>query len=238
MCNQWELKMMACGHVTGDMAVERCPLWEPDKEDACPVFFHRMPEVRPWQIGDGACDECEAREFMSAQWARAIGFGVSLDPTAHAAFLCAGRYLRSLTNVRWSDQKLVQYLLISEYIEEGTVLDVAGALRGWGYYIPEVSVTTPDLADASKELGLGVLRPASSAVGDEGLFNPLGSAELAENHEVDPLGLGILEEATEWKSTIRSMSADGVGEPQDETQILEAKGVELPVPESFFPDLD
>ncbi|KAI1410456.1 hypothetical protein F5Y13DRAFT_74292 [Hypoxylon sp. FL1857] len=135
MCNQWEFKMMACGHPEVDLERVPCQAWDPSRPNDCQIWYHSPPEVRPYITGAGECRDCTGRRAMAAQWLRAIGRS---NDAMRAAFISARAYLFSLNFVRLEHLQEIQYEIIMAYMDGGEVLDVDAALGALGYEIPEV----------------------------------------------------------------------------------------------------
>ncbi|OTA89265.1 hypothetical protein M434DRAFT_110741 [Hypoxylon sp. CO27-5] len=137
MCNQWEFKIMACGHTKVDLERVPCQAWDPSRPNECQIWYHPSPQVRSYTPGDGECRECSIRKAMAEQWLRAIGSLRGND--THVAFVGARDYLFSLNFVQLRHIQEVQYELVMAYMDDGSVLDVDAVLRALGYDIPEVA---------------------------------------------------------------------------------------------------
>ncbi|KAL7622385.1 hypothetical protein AAE478_007889 [Parahypoxylon ruwenzoriense] len=149
MCNQWEMKTLACGHIVPDGEVVICAAFAFMKdikiEPACDVVHHSSPSVRPY-LGPSeldpnkeereSCEECEGRKATEEQWKRANG--VPVDQSRHTGYLTSRRFLMSLDFVQWEDVRAVQDQIIRAWVDRGEVVDVSTALRDLGYDMPKL----------------------------------------------------------------------------------------------------
>ncbi|OTA61608.1 hypothetical protein K449DRAFT_395671 [Hypoxylon sp. EC38] len=140
MCNQWALKVMACGHAERDLEVLPCHNSLAAWPVPCPVRYHSVEEIRLFTPGDGICKECRERadrQAVDAMWLRATGNAT--NHTTYTAFRAARAYLFNLFTdgiITAEHMNTLQKKLIFKYLEDDTVMDVPVALRELGYDAP------------------------------------------------------------------------------------------------------
>ncbi|KAI0138980.1 hypothetical protein F4776DRAFT_45317 [Hypoxylon sp. NC0597] len=157
MCNQWALKMKACGHAEQDLEILPCPNPLAAWPIPCPVCYHSVEEIRPLTPGDSNCKECRERAYRLAldnTWLRATGNPTNL--TTYTAFRAARAYLLGLFTesfITAEHANALQQKLVFKYVDDDTVMDVPAALRELGYDVPRPRVRLNFKREENREAG-------------------------------------------------------------------------------------
>ncbi|KAI1374379.1 hypothetical protein F4677DRAFT_461438 [Hypoxylon crocopeplum] len=133
MCNHWEMKKMACGHLIKDPELVQCAQFNLQRPNDCAIHFHVGDDVRLYRLGDGECMTCAHCRRIQNVWLRATWQSRDIK---RLELLAQREYLIGLPMVTLEHVEAIQKLLIAMWDVYGEVVSVDKVLRALGYYVP------------------------------------------------------------------------------------------------------